>query len=62
MKHGSSANNALKSALSGGGQAFGEAKAHSLTKPSLARLRNVLSARRYLKGYVRSNLVPLLKN
>ncbi len=38
-------NKTLKSALAGGRQALGEAKAHSLTKPSLARLRNVLRRR-----------------
>jgi len=39
-------NNAFKFALAKIGQASQEAKAHSFTKPSLARFRNVLNARR----------------
>ena len=47
--HDPSDNKTLKSDLASVGQASQEAKAHSLTKPSLARLRNVLSESRYLQ-------------
>jgi hypothetical protein len=39
-------NKTLKFAFVVSSKAFEEAKAHSLTKPSLARLRSVLNARR----------------